>query len=292
MSITKYANAVIEEPVLDRAHWAEIHGRRASQGIQKFAAKVTDPSKFILTHCTIMASVACEDGHEDWLIKPECSHLVNNNDDAWENTVLAQSYKTFQGSFNFVEHYQNSKASKGYIVDSILRKIKLTDDVWVYYCDILVATDLKHTQLVTDIKSGKVKYLSMGCVTDLITCSYCGASNDGIGVACSHLANYKGRFLSDHDGVPRRVAELCGHKSLPGGGVRFVEASWVATPAFPGASNRSVVSHDWEAPDMSRTASGIIIPNGMAKAASAKPRLSDSTDGQGHIAQVEIRRLR
>lgn len=292
MSVLKYANAVIEEAELDRAHWNEIHGQRGMSKINKFAAAQPPASKFILTHCTIMASVMCEEGPEDWLIKPECSHLVNNNDDAWENKVLEMSYPTFRGAFNFVEHYQNSKASKGYIVDSVLRKIALTDQVWVYYCDILVATDLKHTKLVTDIKSGKVRYLSMGCVTDLITCSFCGATSDGSGPACAHLANSKGRFLSDHDGIPRRVAELCGHKSLPGGGVKFVEASWVAQPAFPGAANRSVVSAEWSNEMPKKTAS-LILPEGLAKVASrGKAELPDSTDGQVHVASAEIRRLR
>lgn len=292
MSVMKYAQAVIEEPELDRQHWDQLHGRRGHRGMAKVAAAGMDLRKYLLTHATIMSSVACEDGHEDWLIKPECSHLVNNNDDAWENTVLAMSYKTFQGAFNFLEHYQNTKASKGYIVDAVLRKIHLGDSgVWVYYCDILVATDLKHTALIQDIKSGRMRYLSMGCVTDLITCSFCGAHNDGIGVACSHLANSKGRFLTDHDGIARRVAELCGHKSMPGGGVKFVEASWVATPAFPGAAARGEIVASWGEP--AAKAASLILPPGLSKVASRKENeLPGSTNGQGHVALAEMRRLR
>ena len=210
MSVMKYANAVVVEPELDRQHWNEIHGRRRGAGLPKLAAGSPDLKQHLLSHTTIMSSVMCEDGHDDWLIKPECSHLVNNNQDAWENKVLELSYPTFRGAFNFLEHYQNTKASKGYILDAILRTIHLGDTgVWVYYCDILVATDLKHTALIQDIKSGRMRYLSMGCVTDLITCSFCGARSDGAFPACSHLANSKGRFLTDRDGVPRRVAELC-----------------------------------------------------------------------------------
>ena len=52
----------------------------------------------------------------------------------------------------------------------------------------------------------------------------------------------------DETGTPRRIAELCGHKSLPNGGVKFVEASWVATPAFPGAVKRNIVSDGWTGP--------------------------------------------
>ena len=290
MAIMKYATATLLEPELDRQHWNEIHGRRRSQGLPKQAGPTPDLRQHLLTHCSIMSSVQTEEG-EDWLIKPECSHLVNNNHDAWENTVLELSYPTFRGAFNFLEHYQNTKASKGYILDAILRKIHLTDSVWVYYCDILVATDLKHKALIADIKSGRMRYLSMGCVTDLITCSFCGATSDGMGPACAHLANSKGRFLSDPDGIPRRVAELCGHKSLPGGGVKFVEASWVGTPAFPGAARRSEIVGSWVTTDPQPKAASLPT-GGHAKVASHSPELSKSTDGQAHVAAAEMRRLR
>ena len=291
MPVKKYANASVTCPDMDQRHWADLHGSRSSRGTSKFASDAVDTSKYLLSHVTILASVQCESGHEDWLIKPESSHLVNNNDDAFENTVIKLAYKTFRGAFNFVEHYQNSKASKGYIVDAVLRKIQLTDDCWVYYCDLLVATDLKHTQLVADIKSGKIKYLSMGCVTDLITCSYCGASNDGIGVACGHLANAKGRFLNDRDGIPRRVAELCGHRSMPGGGVKFVEASWVKTPAFPGAANRGIIADSWEAPGFTKSASGIYVPS-QKVASGIKHELPTTVSGRAGASSAELRRLR
>ena len=288
----KYANALVVEPELDRQHWDHIHGLTRAASNSKIAASGIDLRRYLLTHATIIASVMTEPG-EDWLIKPECSFMVNNNNDAWTNGVLKLSYKTFQGAFNFLEHYQNSKASKGYIVDAILRKIDLGDSgVWVYYGDILVATDLKHKQLVADIQSKKIRYLSMGCVTDMITCSYCGAHNGGEGVACSHLANSKGRFLSDRDGIPRRVCELCGHVSLPGGGVKFVEASWVAQPAFPGATTRSEISASWEAPEQ-KIASLILPTEGIQKVASRKEiELLNPTDRQERIAQAEMRRLR
>jgi hypothetical protein len=88
----------------------------------------------------------------------------------------------------------------------------------------------------------------MGCVTDLVICSFCGQKVADAGSYCHHLQFNKGAFLPDDDGVPRRIAELCGHKSLPGGGVRFVEASWVQTPAFPGAVKRSIVAEEWLGP--------------------------------------------
>ena len=91
-----------------------------------------------------MSSVAIEEKPYDYLIRPASAHLVNNNDDAWSSSVMKASYKTFVGAFNFVEHFQNSKYAKGHIVDSVLRKIHLTQDPRdsVYFVDILVATDL------------------------------------------------------------------------------------------------------------------------------------------------------
>lgn len=252
----KVANAPIEEPIVKFDDWEKIHGRRVFNGqktasLRKFAAKNTH---YLLSHCTIMASVMTEDEPEDHLIKPECSHLVNNNDDAWTNEVLKMSHKSFVGAFNFVEHFQNSKYAKGHILDAVLRKIGIAPpDVWVYFCDILVATDMAHEKLVTDIRANKVKYLSMGCVTDLVICSYCGARVNDQGAYCNHLAFQKAAFIPDDDGIPRRVAELCGHKSLPNGGVKFVEASWVATPAFPGAAKRNIVSDDWLGPQTAYT---------------------------------------
>jgi len=250
MPFKKQAGAVVSEPVISMLDWEKLYGRSAFGFKTASLKKVGDEqSRYLLSHCTIMASVQCEDEPEDWLIKPECSHLCNNNDDAWSNEVLAMSHKTFVGAFNFVEHYQNSKHAKGHILDAILRKIQIAGpDVWVYFCDILVATDLEQDELVSEIRSGDVRYLSMGCVTDLVICSYCGARVEDNGDYCTHLMFQKGTFIPDDNDVMRRVAEMCGHKSMPNGGVRFVEASWVATPAFPGAALRNIVADGWVGP--------------------------------------------
>lgn len=247
--IKKFANAAIKEPTINIAEWDRLYAGstfgKKSASVRKIAA---DTTAYILTHCTIMSSVMTDPDPHDYHIKPECSHLVNNNDDAWTNEVIALSYKTFVGAFNFVEHFQNSKHAKGHILDAVLRKIDIAPGVWIWLVDILVATDLAHTQLVNDIRGGKVKYLSMGCVTDLVICSFCGHHVTDNGNYCNHLAFQKGAFLSDEQGIPRRVAELCGHKSMPNGGVKFVEASWVATPAFPGAVKRNTVMEEWIGP--------------------------------------------
>lgn len=259
MPIKKTANASMIAPILRPGDWEKMYGNRAFRGCHmdrehpfcKTASmsKMAGSTRYLLSHCTIMASVMTENEPYDYLIKPECSHLVNNNDDAWTNEVLKLSYQSFVGAFNFVEHFQNSKYAKGHILDAVPRTIKITEggDVWVYFLDILVATDMTHEKLVSDIRSEKVNYLSMGCVTDLVICSFCGARVTDANTYCQHLQFQKGTFLADEDGVPRRIAELCGHKSMENGGVKFVEASWVATPAFPGAAKRNVVD-EWTGP--------------------------------------------
>lgn len=248
MAIKKFANAEVAD-IISMQAWEKMHGNRSFRSKTASTKRIAaDQSKYLLSHCTIMASVMTEPDPEDHLIKPEVAHFVNNNQDAWTNEVLRLSYRSFVGAFNFFEHFQNSKASKGHILDAVLRKVHITDETYVFYCDILVATDLAHTSLVNDIRTEKIKYMSMGCLTDLVICSFCGARCTDPATYCQHLLYRKGGFMFDEGGVPRRVAELCGHKSLPNGGVKFVEASWVGTPAFPGAANRTIVLDEWVGP--------------------------------------------
>lgn len=261
---TKHATAVISDPIMSLPQWQKLAGAQFGHKTASFNKVAANTSKYLLTHVTIMSSVMTEDAPYDYLIKPECSYLVNNNDDGWENTVLKMSYRSFVGAFNFLEHYQNTKASKGHIVDAVLRKIVIAPDVWVYFVDLLVATDLAHEDLVNKIRNDEVRYLSMGCVTDLVVCSYCGHRVTDSDNFCSHLQYHKGQFIPDEDGVPRRVAELCGHHSLPNGGVKFIEASWVAVPAFPGAAKRGIVADLWEGPKTPYTKDASVVGNKAA----------------------------
>lgn len=270
----KTATGVLSDPIISVQQWDALHKRPFGHKTAAFNKIAANTTKYLLSHVTIMASVMTEAEPHDWLIFPECSYLVNNNDDAWENGVLKMSYRSFVGAFNFLEHYQNSKAAKGHIIDSVLRKIQITPEVWVYFVDLLVATDLAHEDLVSKIRNEKVRYLSMGCVTDLVICSYCGHKVTDSGNFCTHLQYNKGQFIpGEEDGIPRRVAELCGHKSLPNGGVKFIEASWVAVPAFPGAALRAIVADTWEGPKtaftkdaelLGKTASSLSQPNPCA----------------------------
>jgi hypothetical protein len=52
----------------------------------------------------------------------------------------------------------------------------------------------------------------------------------------------KGHTYLDGLGNKRKIAELCGHIDAEPGSVKFIEASWVANPAFTGAVLRSILS--------------------------------------------------
>jgi hypothetical protein len=297
MPFKKSATAALIEPVISAGDWEKMYGNRAFRGCRiegghPFCKTAANTSKYLLSHCTIMASVQTEEDPYDFWIKPECSHLVNNNDDAWTNEVLKLSAPSFIGAFNFVEHFQNSKYAKGHILSQVLRKINIGPEVWVYFCDILVATDLTHEKLVSDIREGNVRYLSMGCVTDLVICSYCGARVTDASTYCNHLQFQKGTYLASDDGVPRRIAELCGHKTMVNGGVKFVEASWVATPAFPGAAKRSIVAEEWVGPKTPYTQKAAANPSKFAMTASEKAEYEDLSMGEALLSADILGELR
>jgi hypothetical protein len=209
------------------------------------------PNKYLLSHVTIIASVDVDqanpkDPKSDYLIKPEFSNLVNNNGDAWTREVLKNSYQTFIGGENYLEHVQIPELSKGKIIDAVLREIPIGKDkegkeLTTLYCDILVATDRKHDDLVHKIESKELTTLSMGCLIKYSICSKCGNRAIDETQACDHIRYQKNNTFFDENGVQRKIAELCGYHDDPES-VRFIEASWVKQPAFTGAVLRSFVA--------------------------------------------------
>lgn len=118
---------------------ATAHGSAAAllgqRGVHTAAS--LDLSKYLLSQSTIVCSVAPEIvmGKKPYsIIDAACSHLVNQNGDAWLNQVILETYETFRGAFNFVEHNQILSENKGRILDAVARKIILikpdpSDDV-------------------------------------------------------------------------------------------------------------------------------------------------------------------
>lgn len=209
-----------------------------------------DPSKFLLSHCTIVSSVDTESGpgdvgvsfidgfqvnrrFKDYYVTTGTQKYANNNHDAFERKLLLATFKTFVGGENYVEHIQIPEMSKGKILDAVARDIGES-----IYIDILVATDRKHTDLVASIEADRVKKLSMGANVLNTTCTRCGNCAEDDTQLCPHVRYMKGAKYFDSLGAVRRIVELCGHYTDPKS-VRFIEASWVGQPAFEGAERRA-----------------------------------------------------
>ncbi len=153
-----------------RREWTAI-----TAGNRRFARTVDmDWTKFniddyLITHSSIVSSVNVADN--GYYIEPPCDELVNANGNSWSTPVLLATFKTFVGGDNFVEHFQSPEASKGKILDAVLRPVVYVgkdgkSKANVMYTDILIATSKKHVDLIESIESGRLDTLSMGCQID------------------------------------------------------------------------------------------------------------------------------
>jgi hypothetical protein len=263
MAFLRYAKANVVRPELHGLEWDKVRVASGDKKLNKSLKKQAEdilgepftPERFLLTHSTIVCSVdavsppntktgnVVEEGakvnrkYADYRVSPETDKFINNNLDCWSRGVIKKSYQTFIGAHNFVEHIQVEELSKGRIIDAVLRDIG--DSLYV---DILVATDRKHKDLVDQIVSGKMNSMSMGCSVEFTICTKCGHVAADETEMCPHVKYEKGNTFFDEQGNKHRVAELCGHEDVGGtAGVTFIEASWVATPAFPGAVARNTI---------------------------------------------------
>jgi len=226
-----------------------------------------DIDGYLFTHSTIVASVKTTDN--GYYIEPPCDELVNSNGNAWTNEVLLSTFRSFVGSDNFIEHVQVPELSKGKIFDAVLRPVKYKGksgkEADVYFCDILIGTDRKHTDLVSKIASGELSTLSMGCLANYVQCSRCGKEIKDDEDTCIHLKNEIGQYFTDENGIKRITAELCGRTIKNSNGERvgdsesmkFIEASWVERPAFTGA----VLNHFISDIGVEKVANVIEMPN-------------------------------
>lgn len=183
MAFAKYASAKIVKPDINAPVWDRVLSSSgqvlgtafANREASKIALTQYNPKDYMLSHCTIVASVDTENGpgqlgqhyegrsiidrkYADYYITPETSKFVNNNQDSWERKLLLSSFRSFVGGENYVEHLQIPEMSKGKIIDAAARDIG--DSIYV---DILVATHRKFKPLVASIQKGDLQTLSMGC---------------------------------------------------------------------------------------------------------------------------------
>lgn len=259
MAFLKYAKAKVQKPSIQFSEWDALRRKAVlpSPEFQHRTAQVIlneyDPSKYMLSHATIVASVDVEQGpgklgeeyldgfqvrrkYADYYVTPETLQFINNNNDAFERQLLMASFKSFVGAQSYVEHVQIPELSKGRIIDAAARDVGGS-----VYVDILIANELRHAPLIRAIKSGQLGTLSMGCTTSSTTCTKCGNVAEDETQLCPCIRFFKGSKFTDANGIERKVAELCGHYTDPSS-VRFIEASWVANPAFKGAVIRNILS--------------------------------------------------
>jgi hypothetical protein len=263
MAFSKLASLKIENPEITLNNWvgsAFKNKRTASNKLVDYQKIISNfnPDEYLLTHCTIVASVDVEEapkpvhfasmktereyeqlkGKKDYFVSPETSKYMNANGDCWSRELLKNSYRTFIGAENYVEHVQDPALSKGKILDAVLREV---DDKKSLFVDILVATNKKHSDLVSKIKTGKLTTLSMGAIVAFTVCTKCGRVASDETELCNDIRFFKkNSFISETDGKKRVIAELCGHFLYPESN-KFIEGSWVETPAFKGAVMRNEI---------------------------------------------------
>ena len=281
MGFLKYARAQVLRPDFNRENWSHVRTAAAHKAslnenlvvqAEDILKKPFNPDNFLLTHATIVASVDTEsipnvklgsvlaDGQRinrpygDYRVTKETEDLFNNNNDAFERQLLLKAFPTFVGGHNFVEHVQIEEQSKGRLLDAVARDIGRS-----VYIDLLIATDRQHEELIRSIESGRMSTLSMGCLTQFTLCSKCGHLAKDEPDLCHHIRYQKGSTYYDHNGVSRRIGELCGHHSYDDtGGVQFIEASWVETPAFVGAVLRNTIEPTQISGEISKQAAEIL----------------------------------
>jgi rubredoxin len=188
------------------------------------------PKKYIFSHATIVGGVEPE-AENGYRIRTEHSDLVNDNGNAWYNQVLLESYKSFIMAENYLEHVQIKQLSKGKILDAVAWVVEDKADLPTVFIDILVATNKKHVKLCNAIRDKSMNSMSMGCNITHFQCSRCGeVFEEDEGKSCRHIDYQLGKSFKD-DGKSYRIAEMCGVAGIPHS-CEFIEASWVATPAF------------------------------------------------------------
>lgn len=258
MAFVKYAKASIRQVGILGDQWDKVTKKAGRDAFGERTSRVAiqnySPDKYLLTHSTIVCSVDTEEPpnvkvgevregsqtinrkYANYWITPDSLKGINANYDAWERGLLLATYSTFIGAQNYLEHVQIPELSKGRIIDAVARD--LGDHI---YIDILTATDLKHTELVRDIRSGKMAAMSMGCTIQYSQCTKCGNVAVDEAELCNCVKYEKGNSFIRPDGKRGVIAELCGHVSDPSS-VQFIEASWVENPAFKGAVTHHILN--------------------------------------------------
>jgi len=106
MAMLKFGHAAVVNKVVCPGKWVDNVVPKGRLKVAKEVIAQFDPSKWLLSHTTIMASVDTDladpsNPKSNYLIKPDYSIFVNNNGDSWERNLLKIASKSFLGADNF-----------------------------------------------------------------------------------------------------------------------------------------------------------------------------------------------
>ncbi len=121
--LMRTAKARVKAKSVSPEYWLDIRSKARGGSLLKSAsAKVVldsyDPEKYLLTHCTIVASVDTEETglptgkfmsngvqierlYSDFYVTPSTRKYINNNFDSFERRLLLSTYRTFIGAQNY-----------------------------------------------------------------------------------------------------------------------------------------------------------------------------------------------
>ena len=152
------------------------------------------------------------------------------------------------------------------------------DPARVSYIEPDVYTGWVHDMEVDEDHSYVVEGVAVhNCNVEHTTCTKCGNVAVDETEMCEHVKYQKLNKYFDNTGKQRVIAELCGHESEdPTGGVTFIEASWVANPAFTGAVMRNILSPTEVSPDTMRQARTVLAAPPKRWVASPNARAAKS----------------
>lgn len=192
---------------------------------------------WLFTQVTAISSVIID---KDGNVDADTAKYVNGNGNCWSNEDLKKYYRTFVGAHNYKNHEQDARKSYGVVIDARLRKLNVTKDKFVYYVDLLIATNrVVHPDWVQKIEQGAVRYVSMGCESTAVRCTRCGKIVTNENEYCSHLLLEKNYFYFKNNGDKFIIAEQVIDSPNHDGEsfINFIEISYLTeNPAFKGAA--------------------------------------------------------
>ena len=198
--------------------------------------------------------VSFGNGEGNWLLNKFSIAKLDNSTEQEVYNLEVENDNSYIAEGVVVHNCQIPALSKGKILDAVARPVvhhsEKYGDANIYYVDVLVATDRKHTSLIERIESGKLNTLSMGTLAEVTQCSICGKRIYDGDKNCEHLDRYIGQMVTCSDGKDRICSELCGacddHGDYIEGSNSFIELSWVEHPAFKGAVVNSFIETEEE----------------------------------------------